>query len=118
MTKQELQEENNYLMEQLIRTTFEYLDLKDFIQQLKKYYVMKPKYNKKTVNHLGASFNRRANKYEARIRINGKKQHLGYYETSSEAGAAYMVASMNKQNFTNPKDFRLMIKEEIKNLSK
>ena len=40
----------------------------------------------------GYYFDKRRNKYKAQIRINGKKKHLGYYDTEEEARAAYLKA--------------------------
>ena len=37
----------------------------------------------------GVCFNKHANKYKAQININGKRKHLGYYETPEEASNAY-----------------------------
>jgi len=40
----------------------------------------------------GVSWNKRAKKYQAHIRIEGKKIHLGYHTTIAEAERAYKVA--------------------------
>jgi hypothetical protein len=40
----------------------------------------------------GYSFHKRDNKWKAKIRLNGKEHHLGYYETESEARDAYIQA--------------------------
>jgi len=37
----------------------------------------------------GVSFDKPRNKYQARININGKIKHLGYYETAEEASKVY-----------------------------
>ena len=37
----------------------------------------------------GVSFHKKTNKYRAYININGKKKHIGYYETAEEASKAY-----------------------------
>ena len=47
------------------------------------------KYKNNTSGYKGVSFNKKANKYESRIRINGKLKHMGYYETAEEASEAY-----------------------------
>ena len=39
----------------------------------------------------GVAFHKPLNKYVAQININGKKKHLGYYETAEEASLAYEV---------------------------
>ena len=40
----------------------------------------------------GYSWRKSANKWQAQIRINGKKKHLGYYTTEEEARQAYLNA--------------------------
>ena len=39
----------------------------------------------------GVSFNKKANKYEARININGKTKYLKHYETPEEASEKYEI---------------------------
>jgi len=46
----------------------------------------KPKYTSK---YKGVYFNKRANKWMAQIRINGKSKHLGYFKTELEAHQSY-----------------------------
>jgi len=41
---------------------------------------------------LGASFHKENGKYKAQIQIDGKKKHLGYFNTPIEAHAAYLGA--------------------------
>lgn len=41
----------------------------------------------------GASWEKRARKWQASIRIQGTQKHLGYYATAEEAHAAYCAAS-------------------------
>ena len=41
----------------------------------------------------GVYFHKRHNKYSARIQINGKQKHIGYYPTEAEAREAYMKAA-------------------------
>ena len=48
--------------------------------------------NQFNTNAKGYSFNKNRNKYEAKIRINGKLIHLGYYDTTDEARNAYLDA--------------------------
>ena len=40
----------------------------------------------------GYSWNKQNNKYHARIRVNKKYHHLGYYDTAEEARDAYLIA--------------------------
>ena len=47
----------------------------------------KPKNN--TSGYKGVSFHKPSNKYVAFININGKKKHLGYFETAEEASRVY-----------------------------
>ena len=46
----------------------------------------------------GVSFeaNRRIKKYKAKIKINGKLVHLGYYRTAEEASAAFLKAKAER----------------------
>ena len=48
----------------------------------------------------GASFHKPSGKYQALITIDGKRKHLGYYNTEEDAGAAYKAA---KAKVTAPK---------------
>lgn len=41
---------------------------------------------------IGVSYRKDKKKYEARCHINGKKKHLGYYNTVEEAFNAYKMA--------------------------
>lgn len=43
-----------------------------------------------TSKYLGVSFHKQKSKWVARIRIDGKNKHLGYFEDEEEAGKAYM----------------------------
>ena len=43
-------------------------------------------------NPPGASFNTRAQKWQARVEVGGQRKHLGYYETAEEASEAYLAA--------------------------
>jgi hypothetical protein len=45
-----------------------------------------------TNKYLGVSFFKRTGKYQARIAINKKQTHLGYYETPELAWEAYKIA--------------------------
>ena len=40
----------------------------------------------------GYSFNKKMNKYQARIGVNGKQKHLGLFDTAEEAHKAYVTA--------------------------
>ena len=40
----------------------------------------------------GASYNTRAEKWQARIEVGGQRKHLGYYETAEAASQAYLDA--------------------------
>ena len=39
--------------------------------------------------YIGVSWHNRGNKWEARIRINGKSKHLGYFDNEEEAAEVY-----------------------------
>lgn len=45
-----------------------------------------------TTGHVGVSFRPERNKYHAQICANGKRIHLGYFETAELAGMAYLSA--------------------------
>ena len=45
-------------------------------------------------------------KFEASIKINGKKIYLGLFNTDIEAGAIYQKANSNLKLYENPKQFR------------
>jgi hypothetical protein len=49
------------------------------------------KYKNNTSGFKGVSFNKKANKYEARININGKTKYLKHYETPEEASEKYEI---------------------------
>jgi hypothetical protein len=55
-----------------------------------------PKNN--TSGTLGVSFDKRKQNYQASIKINGKRKHLGYFKNKEEAIAARAVANI-KYNF-------------------
>lgn len=50
----------------------------------------------------GVSFHKRSGKYQARIMINGKHKHLGLFETTEEAFAAYKNASLKLHGAFSP----------------
>lgn len=45
--------------------------------------------------HKGVVFNKGRGKYQASIKINGRKTYLGLFATAEEAGAAYEAAARN-----------------------
>lgn len=45
----------------------------------------------------GVSWHKRSGKWDAHINLNGKKHHLGLFETAEDAHAAYMRAAKNAQ---------------------
>jgi hypothetical protein len=47
-----------------------------------------------------------SSKFEASIKINGKKIYLGLFETDLKAGAIYQKANNNLTAYKNPKQFR------------
>ena len=50
---------------------------------------------------LGVNFNKWANKYAARIQVNGKRVHLGYFLTPEDASKAYNLAKSEMTNSIN-----------------
>jgi len=57
-----------------------------------------------TSDYTGVSFHKRDGKWEAQIRIDGKKKHLGYFHTKEEAAAVYEKAARKEfgEFFRNP----------------
>lgn len=51
-----------------------------------------------TSKYIGVSWNKRDNKWEARIGINGKNKFLGYFQYELEAAKAYQNALKNINN--------------------
>lgn len=45
-----------------------------------------------SINYRGVIFNKQAKKYQARITIDKKTKHLGFFTTAEEAGKAYLRA--------------------------
>lgn len=52
--------------------------------------------------HLGVNFNKLANKYAARVQNNGKRVHVGYFDTPEDAAKAYNQAKSELTCFFNP----------------
>ena len=48
------------------------------------------------IDVLGVYFHKRANKYQASIMTNGLRRHLGLFQTSDEAHAAYLEAKQGR----------------------
>ncbi len=51
---------------------------------------------------LGVNFNKHAGKFAARIQVNGKRIHVGYFDTPEEASSAYMAQKTKLSKFFNP----------------
>jgi hypothetical protein len=51
--------------------------------------------NKQNVNHKGCNFDKRSNKWRARIKLNGKDIYIGLYATEEEAHEAYLAKKRN-----------------------
>tara|TARA_R110001632_G_scaffold600_2_gene2109 strand:+ start:580 stop:1089 length:510 start_codon:yes stop_codon:yes gene_type:complete len=47
--------------------------------------------NKQNRDVKGCNFDKRSNKWRARIKLNGKEKHIGYYDTEEEAHEAYLA---------------------------
>ena len=43
----------------------------------------------------GVHYNKSAKRYTAQLQVDGRKQHLGYYDTEKEASTAYRLAKYN-----------------------
>ena len=57
-----------------------------------------------TVGFLGVNFNKLAGKYAARLQINGKRMHLGYFLSPEDASKAYNLAKSEMTNSINFKE--------------
>jgi len=55
--------------------------------------------NNKSSNMLGVSFNKNLNKFCARIQVNRKLIHIGYFYTAQEAHEAYLKAKREHHPF-------------------
>lgn len=51
---------------------------------------------------LGVNFNKEVGKFAARIQINGKRIHIGYFDTPGEASCAYIAKKLELTSFFNP----------------
>ena len=52
------------------------------------------------VGLLGAAWDKHANKWLARIKLNGKQRHIGYFATAEAAHAAYLTAKAELHPFS------------------
>lgn len=52
-----------------------------------------------TSGYVGVSWHKRYDKWIARIKINGKKKHLGYFDTAEQASKAYLEAKRKLHPF-------------------
>ena len=69
-------------------------NLREATNQQNQYNVTKLRCDNST-GYKGVSFNKRDNKFQAQIRINGKLIFLGYFDSAKKAGAAYERAAKN-----------------------
>lgn len=51
---------------------------------------------------LGVNFNKEVGKFAARIQSNGKRIHLGYFDSPEDASSAYIVMKTELSSFFNP----------------
>ena len=61
----------------------------------------KPAYTNNS-GFLGVNLNKDVNKFAARIQVEGKRLHLGYFDTPEEASCAYMAKKLELTKFFNP----------------
>ena len=66
-------------------------NLRDVPRNVNMHNVVAP-YQNNTSGYRGASFHRQSGKWRASIGVNGKRVHLGLFDTPEEAHAAYMAA--------------------------
>ncbi len=64
----------------------------------------------------GCSLHKPSNKYIAKIRICGKRIHIGRYKTEEEAHIAYKIACKHISNYIDSASFRKLIKKEISSI--
>jgi AP2 domain len=50
-------------------------------------------YQNNTTGFKGVSFDKQHQKFQAKIQLNGKSKHLGFFDTAEEAHAAYCTAA-------------------------
>lgn len=62
--------------------------------------------NRVNVNNILGIKKKPSGKFEASIKINGKKVYLGLFETDLKAGAIYQKANNSLSLYENPKQFR------------
>ncbi len=62
--------------------------------------------NRVNANNILGIKKKLSGKFEASIKINGKKIYLGLFNTDIEAGAIYQKANSNLKLYENPKQFR------------
>jgi len=60
----------------------------------------------------GCRFDKRCNKWQARIEINGKLIHLGLYNTEPEAHQIYLKALDLVASYVDNKQFRALVKQK------
>lgn len=58
-----------------------------------------PPANKKSCQLLGATFDKRRCRWAARITVNSRRKHIGYYASAEEAHAAYVAEKVAKHPF-------------------
>ena len=73
-----------------IRTDNRIINLRDITQRENQYNRSENKNN--SSGYKGVSWHKKANKWHARIRVNGKQIHLGYFTDKEEASQAYQEA--------------------------
>lgn len=56
-----------------------------------------------TSGHLGVSWDKRVKKWDARIMVNGRQKHLGYFNTAKQASEEYVTAKRELHSFWEEK---------------
>ena len=62
---------------------------------------------------VGAFYFKKEKLYQARITINNKKIHLGYYKTAEEGHKAYEIACQHIEEYVDSESFRAIIKNKL-----
>ncbi|MCX6822216.1 MAG: hypothetical protein NTW30_05570 [Candidatus Aenigmarchaeota archaeon] len=67
----------------------------------------------KVSSRKGTHYHKSAGKYVANILIKNKLVNLGYYKLQRNAKKAHLTAESLKDRYTNPYEFRILVKENL-----
>lgn len=69
-----------------------FINLRDVCQSTNMQNLRKATAQNKSSGLLGTAFSQRAKKWQAKIRVDGKQRHLGFFTSAQEAANAYLKA--------------------------